>query len=492
MPFQTLRDGTCRCTRARTLIFQLACAACLIGSPRGLFAQTQPPSRMSVSDPLHQFSRAVEALVTRVSPSVVQVLVTGYGPREGSRTDSELVISRQQSLGSGVVIAADGYILTNAHVVTGAQRVEVVVPILSPNETPAQSLVNGRGRTWEARIVGLAPEFDLALLKVEATGLSALPIANYDQLRQGEIVFAFGSPSGLRNSVTMGVISAVARQMDPDDPRVYIQTDAPINPGNSGGPLVNVDGELVGLNTFILSESGGNQGLGFAIPSAIVSMAYATLRKYGQVHRGEIGINVQAITPNLASGLGLTRDEGVIVSDVVPGGPADAAGLRVQDIILRVDDKPLENVPSLVLQLYTRDAGEQVTLAVLRGSQTLSINVVVKGAPQESAGLADFVDSDSSFLQALGVFGVQVDGTIAPMLPGLRVPSGVIVTARAQESRGADVPLAAGDVIHAMNGILISTLDGLRSILGRLKRHSAVVLQIERAGKLRFVAFQSN
>jgi serine protease Do len=322
--------------------------------------------------------------------------------------------------------------------------------------------------------------------------LSALPIANYDHLRQGEIVFAFGNPSGLRNSVTMGVVSAVARQMDPDDPRVYIQTDAPINPGNSGGPLVNVDGELVGLNTFILSESGGNQGLGFAIPSTIVSMAYSTLRKYGHLHRGQIGMNVQAITPNLASGLGLTRDEGVIVSDVVPGGPADAGGLKVQDILLSVDDKPLDSVPSLLLQLYIRNAGEQVTLGVLRGSQTLFLNVPVIEAPQESAGLTDLLDPDRSFIPSLGVLGVQMDGTIAPMLPGLRVPSGVIVTARAQESRGADVPLAAGDVIHAMNGILISTLDGLRSALARLKRHSAVVLQIERAGKLMFVAFQSN
>jgi S1-C subfamily serine protease len=164
----------------------------------------------------------------------------------------------------------------------------------------------------------------------------------------------------------------------------------------------------------------------------------------------------------------------------------------VQDIILSVDDKPLDSVPSLVFQLYTRHAGEQVTLGVLRGSETLFLKVTVIEAPQESAGLTDLLDPDRSFIQSLGVFGVQMDGTIAPMLPGLRVPSGVIVTARAQESRGADVPLAVGDVIHAMNGILVSTLAGLRSTLDRLKRHSAVVLQIERAGKLMFIAFQSN
>jgi serine protease Do len=483
------RRGCCR----RILVaLQMTLAAGLLSSD--LCAQTQPnlSNQTSVSDPLHQFSRAVEALVARVSPSVVQILVTGYGPREGNAADAGLEIGKQQSLGSGVVIDADGYVITNAHVVTGAQRVEVVVPTPGTNETPVQSLVNGRGHTLEGRIVGMATELDLALLKVEAKGLAVLRIANYDQLRQGEIVFAFGNPDGLWNSVTMGVVSAVARQRDPDDPLVYIQTDAPINPGNSGGPLVNVDGELVGLNTFILSESGGNQGLGFAIPSAIVSMAYAGLRQYGHVHRGEIGMNVQAITPDLASGLELMRDKGVIVSDVVPGGPADAAGLKVQDVILTVDDKSVQSVPSLLLQLYTRGAGEHVKLGVLRGSQTLFLNVAVMEVSHESEGLPDLVDPDRSLVPALGVLGVEIDGTIARKLPGIRMPSGVIVAARAQESRRVDIPLAAGDVIHAVNGILVSTLDGLRTTLGRLKRHSAVVLQIERAGKLRFIAFQSN
>jgi serine protease Do len=484
-----IRRGHCR---RILVVLPLTLAAGLLGSD--LCAQTQPnPSHpTSVSDPLHQFSHGVEALVARVSPSVVQILVTGYGPREGTNADAGLEIGKQQSLGSGVVLDADGYVITNAHVVAGAQRVEVVVPTPSTNETPVQSLVSGRGHTLEGRIVGIASELDLALLKVEAEGLAALRIASYDQLRQGEIVFAFGNPDGLWNSVTMGVVSAVARQRDPDDALVYIQTDAPINPGNSGGPLVNVDGELVGLNTFILSESGGNQGLGFAIPSAIVSMAYAGLRQYGHVHRGEIGLNVQAITPDLASGLELMRDKGVIVSDVVPGGPADVAGLKVQDVILAIDDKPVQSVPSLLLQLYTRNAGEHVKIGVLRGSQALFLNVTVAEVSHELEGLPDLADPDRSLVPALGVLGVEIDGTIAQKLPGIRVPSGVIVAARARESRRVDIPLAAGDVIHAVNGILVSTLDGLRATLGRLKRHSAVVLQIERAGKLRFIAFQSN
>jgi serine protease Do len=167
--------------------------------------------------------------------------------------------------------------------------------------------------------------YDMELLKVDTENLAALPIADYDTLRQGELVFAFGSPEGLRDSVTMGIVSAVARQADPDSPLVYIQTDASINRGNSGGPLVNVKGELVGINTFIISDSGGSQGLGFAIPSALVQMAYPKLRKYGHLHRGEIGILMQTITPTIATGLGLSQTWGALVSDVNPETPAAAA-----------------------------------------------------------------------------------------------------------------------------------------------------------------------
>jgi serine protease Do len=222
---------------------------------------------------LKLFSQALESLVKRVSPSVVQIVVTGYGPLEDAgRDDTDVVIGRQHSLGSGVIVDPDGYIVTNAHVVAGAVHVQVTLPPAASNETPVRSLVSGRGRVLDARIIGTAPEVDLAVLKVEATGLPALPLADYDALRQGEVVFAFGSPEGLRNSVTMGVVSAVARQPDLDSPMVYVQTDAAINPGNSGGPLVSVAGELVGINTYMLTVSGGNQGLGFAVPSAVVSV----------------------------------------------------------------------------------------------------------------------------------------------------------------------------------------------------------------------------
>ena len=274
-----------------------------------------------------------------------------------------MVIGRQRSIGSGAIIDPDGYIITNAHVVAGARHVQVVLHRDTTAAGPVSSLVVESSQTVDARIVGTASDIDLALLKVEVTGLPALPLANYDAIRQGELVFAFGSPEGLRNSVTMGVVSSVARQPDADSPTVYIQTDAPINPGNSGGPLVNVDGELVGVNTFILSESGGSQGLGFAIPSAIVASAYPQLRKYGHLHRGLMGFSMQAITPSLAAALGLARSSGVMVSDVVPDSAAEEAGLGIKDVITTVNGKPVESVPMLSLELSRYAAGETVPLS---------------------------------------------------------------------------------------------------------------------------------
>src|SRR5579864_486556 len=271
----------------------------------------QQSSGAPPSDALRDLNTAIETLATTVAPSVVQVLVTGYRPvEEAGRGDAGLVIGRQRTVGSGAIIGADGYIITNAHVVAGAQQVRVVLPARAAEAGPLQSLASESGTTVPATIVGVAQDIDLALIKVEAMELRAIRLANYDEIRQGELVFAFGSPEGLRNSVTMGVVSSVARQTDPDSPSVYVQTDAPINRGNSGGPLVNVKGELVGMNTFILSESGGSQGLGFAIPSVVIASAIPQLRRFGHLHRGMVGINVQAITPLLADGLELPRSSG--------------------------------------------------------------------------------------------------------------------------------------------------------------------------------------
>jgi serine protease Do len=373
-------------------------------------------------------------------------------------------------------------------VVSGAHRVEVKIPAQSSDQSPNGSRAGARGRTVEARIVGADAEIDLALLKVQVSGLVAVPLADYNNLRQGEVVFAFGSPEGLQDSVSMGVVSAAARQRDADSPMVFVQTDAPINPGSSGGPLVNVDGELVGLNTFILTEGGGNEGLGFAIPSAIVGFAYPQLRKFGHVHRGATGISVQGITRGLAAGLKLPTDWGVLVSDVAPGSPADAAGLKIQDIITSIDGRPVNNLPAVGTRLFMRRSGERIKLGVLRGSEKLSFEVLPIELTHDFDRLADLVNPAKNLVAKLGIVGLEIDPRIAAMLPSLRVTTGVIVVARAADPE-VDTSLTAGDVIHTINGAPVETLEGLRGALDLMQANRPVVLQIERDGKLMFVSF---
>jgi serine protease Do len=440
---------------------------------------------------LRQLSRSIEDLVRRVSPSVVQVQATGFGPTEeveGSET--ALVVGRFRSLGSGVVVDPQGYILTNAHVLRDAQRVQVVLPPAPPHADPGLPALPARGRSLDARIVGVAREIDLALLKIEAQGLPALPMGDYSAVRQGEMVLAFGSPGGLQNSVTMGIVSAVARQPDPDNPMVYIQTDAPINPGNSGGPLVNVDGQLVGINTFILTRSGGNEGLGFAIPSGVVAVAYPQLLKFGHLHRGEIGIQVQTITPALAAGLGLAVDQGVIVADVAPDSPAERAGLKIQDVILSMQDKPVGNLPSFGMQMFMLRGGETLKVEVLRGSERMSFEVPVIQREHNVDLLAGLVDPEKNLVNKLAILGIEIDKRISALMPGLREPSGVIVAARLAGLGTDESSLAVGDVIHALNGTAVISLDSLRSYLAAIKPDSPVVLQIERDGSMMYATFR--
>jgi serine protease Do len=447
-------------------------------------AQTQDRA----GDALHKLNESVGALIKRVSPSVVQVLVTGYGPQEDSdRGNTGVVIGRQRAIGSGFVIDASGYIVTNAHVVNGAQRVQIVLPAAGADGS-LESALSQHTNIVPARVIGVTREIDLALLKVDGVKLTPLPIAPYKDVRQGEMVFAFGSPEGLRNTVTMGVISAAARQTDPDSPMVYIQTDAPINPGNSGGPLVNVNGEVVGVNTFILSQSGGNEGLGFAIPCGVVNIAYQQMRRFGHLHRAEIGVGIQTITPSLAAALKLPRNYGVIISDVLPGGPAEVAGIQIGDVLVSIDGKAADNLPYVGFHLLSRDTGDKVHLEVMRGKDTLKFDVGVMEPPHDMDQITALADPEKNLVAALGIVGVEIDKKIAGMTSDLRDPYGIIVAAR---STGAsiEVPLNTGDVIRTLNGEPMTTLDRLRAALKALTPGSSVALQIQRDQKLLYISF---
>jgi serine protease Do len=476
-------------------ISQRASARCLAATlwffvASSLPAQTQPQNDRRKL--LEQFSESLDELTALVSPAIVQVIVTGYGPLEEKTKGEASQMGRQRSLGSGVILDSDGYIITNAHVVKGAQRVRVILtPRIAMDSGVSASLGSEEHLPpLTAKIVGIAPTLDLALLKVEAKGLPTLPLADYSKLKKGQLVLAFGSPEGLENTVTMGVVSAVARQPDPDSATVYIQTDAPINPGNSGGPLVDAQGQLVGINTFILTESGGSQGLGFAIPSSVVQFVYEQLRKSGRVHRSIIGVQLQDITADLAAGLNLKKQEGVIVSDVLPGAPAEKAGVKIQDIFLTIDGRAIGSVPIAEMSIATKPAGAIVKVEILRGAQKLEVQIPVAEQKTDADHLADLMDPNKSLVVKLGIFAVEIDGKLAEALEDLRIPSGVIVAALSADAAGMDTDLQAADVIHAVNGKHIETLDGLRTALNAIPSGAPGVLQVERDGKLMYIAFE--
>ena len=458
----------------------LICA--FVATPLASQEFDRPPSANVLSD----LNAAIDHLTAEVAPSIVQILVTGYRPIDGGHGDTSAMIGRQHTVGSGAIIDPDGYIVTNAHVVAGAQQVLVVLPAATASVGPLQSLASASGTSVSARVVGVAEDIDLALLRVDVTGLRPLRFANYDEIRQGELVFAFGSPEGLRNSVAMGIVSSVARQIDPDSPGVYVQTDAPISPGDSGGPLVNVKGELVGLNAFILSESGGGHAVGFAIPSLVIASAVPQLRQYGHLTRGTVGIGVQAITPQLADGLQLSRRFGVIVSDILSDMPADLAGVQAQDIITTVNGRPVESVPMFMLALATCRVGDTVALGLIRGDHALTASMAVVERPQGIDELSERADLDKNAVTKLGVVGIDLDYATAELLPDLRIRSGVLVVVPRLESN-ADSPFMRGDVIHAVNTFTVRSLDGLRALLDGLKPNSEIVLQIERNHRLMFL-----
>jgi serine protease Do len=439
---------------------------------------------------LVQLNGALESLAARVSPAVVQILVTGYGPlreREEDRSQTALIV-RQHAVGSGVIVDSSGYIMTNAHVVEGAQRIRVALPL--PMGDSAGQVPIGKRRILEARLVGQHKETDLALLKIDDTDLPTLPLVSPQRPHVGQLVFAIGSPEGLQNSVTMGVVSALARQPDSTKPLTYLQTDAPINPGNSGGPLVDMNGSVLGINSFILSQGGGSEGLGFAIPARVVDFVYHSLRKYGHVHRVEIGAGAQEITPTLADGLRLSQRWGVVVVDVKPEGPAAAAGLQIQDIILTADDRRIETLPSLSAALYLHRLDEVIKLEILRGNEKKTLYVPAIEAHDHMDELLDAVNPENSLIPRLGVLAIDLTADLRSRLGSLRIPSGVVVVGRAADLILPDTGLQAADIIHRLNITSIDSMDTLRSALGMLKAGDAVVLQVERDGGLIYVSFE--
>jgi serine protease Do len=434
----------------------------------------------TISDVIQQENRVVSC---KVDPAVVEVSASGFGAVPGQEYDTPASAAPGPTNGSGVIISADGYIITNRHVIRNAPKVTVVLHSPGKQDEPVPATVVGQDETT-----------DLAVLKIAKTGLPFLEF-NFQPVRQGDTVFAFGSPHGYRISMTKGVVSAPVRQVREEDEIDYIQTDAPINPGNSGGALVDINGKLVGINTFIFSSSGGNEGINFALPSDVVGQVYNQIKQNGYVVRGTIGITTRNLTPEMIRALKLNIDVGVYIEDVEPKGPAEVAGIQVGDIVVGYNGRPLQidlRSPDPALELrraITRGIrGAKIKLDVLRGGTEKNFEVEVKQASGERSG--DPLQLSNDFLiESLGIYGLKMTMNLAASR-NLRNRQGVIVAAKVQSMQSDSWNLQFDDLIFQINGEPVTELDDLRRGMDQAESGSTVFLNIERNRKIILVPIE--
>jgi serine protease Do len=457
----------------------VALAVCLCGPARGEGQRPDPASPSA----LGALSEAVQDLARRVHPCVVKVVAMGY--LDSDDGGDQGTVGRGQSSGSGIVIDPDGYVVTNAHVLAGADHAQITLPASAA--PPGWDGWNpGAGKILPARVIGVDAEADVALLKVPKAGLPYLPLTA-EPVRQGQVVLAFGSPRGLDDSVSMGVVSSTARQFDPDDPIAYVQTDAPVNPGSSGGPLVNAAGEVVGISTLFLSQSGGSEGLGFAVPVELVRVVVDQLRRTGHTVRADLGLDVRTVNQALAAAWGLPATGGVVVQDVEPDGPGQEAGIRPGDLIESMDGQPLANLLQLNLSLYRAASGARVRLDVLRDGQRIAMAFRAREHESASSAMAAAVRK-KNLISELGLFVTDMDQDLAEELAQARGKGGVLIAAMLGETPALGEDLRAGDIIYRMNRHPVTSSARLRELLRGMKPGDPVAFQVERAGRLRFVA----
>ncbi len=436
---------------------------------------------------LRLLSTQFEGLVEKTDPAVVQIVVRAFS---ASEEDTTPLIRNSKGNGSGVIVSADGYVLTNSHVVANAGRIQVLLPQAMGAAHRHLSVLRSNGKLVNAQIVGQDRETDIAVLKLDETGPHPfLSFGDSERLREGQLVFAFGSPLGLDNSVTMGIVSAKARQVKPDDPMVYIQTDAAINPGNSGGPLVDGDGKVVGINTFIYTNSGGSEGIGFASPSNIVQTVYEQIRQHGRVRRGQIGVLAQTVSPLLGQALGLDSEASVVIEDVTPGSPAEASGLKIGDVVVSLNGKVIENARQFGVNIY-QNAGKTIEVEVRRGKTPMKIPVAVLERPKDPDRLLAHLQGETSRVRRLGILAVDLDEKVIPLYSALREYTGVAVAGILADLSLEANRLQPGDVVHRLNQEPVLNLAGLRKLLDDFKHGQPVAVQIERSGQMQYVVLE--
>jgi serine protease Do len=383
---------------------------------------------------------------------------------------------KQRGLGSGVIVDSNGTILTNNHVVRGADELTVIL---------------SDGKKYDAKVLGADPRTDLAVLKVDAKDLPAMPFADSDKVRVGEWVMAVGSPfsENLEATVTTGIVSGKGRSgMQLSDYEDFIQTDAAINPGNSGGALVDMDGELIGINSAIASRAGGYDGIGFAIPSNLAMDVMTDLIKTGKVTRGWLGVGIQNLTPDLADAMGIGQDHGAVITSVQKDGPSEKAGLKSGDVIATYDGKPVKDSQELRLAVAQDKPGTEATLGILRDGRQEDYRVVLGEYPEN--GEKGSTSPAETTHEELGL-------TVAPVTPDLAQQfdlgdaTGLVITAVESGSPADDAGLQPGDLVRKVNGDKVDSTRAYESAVEGTRKDKPVLLQIERQGNTFFVALRA-
>ncbi|MGE3334269.1 MAG: DegQ family serine endoprotease [Rhodospirillaceae bacterium] len=430
------------------------------------FAQAQSAQQIPMRDGIPTLAPLVEKVIPAVVNVQVKAKVSMADEQQADpfrffnlpRGQGQMPPRERQSAGSGIIIdAKKGYILTNHHVIADATDIQVTL--------------HDR-RQLTAKMVGSDEGTDIALLQVDAKDLDALPIGDSNELRVGDYVFAVGSPFGLQKTVTSGIVSALGRSGGGiEEYEDFIQTDAAINPGNSGGPLVNLKGELVGVNTAILGPAGGNVGVGFAVPTSMVKGVIAQLQEFGEVRRGRIGVAISDITPEVAANLGIDRTEGALIGSVEKGTPADKAGIRAGDVAIEMDGKPLRGSSDLRNRIGMLTIGTDVNITVLREGQKKTFKVNI--GKQAAAQLAKLPDR-----QALegASFSATTRGDDA---------TGAKVTDVEQGSPAERIGLEVGDIVTAVNTKSVKSLEEFQTAMAGSKR--STVLHVQRGDERRVI-----
>jgi serine protease Do len=469
-----LKHKTTPTSAIRHLIAVVIAAGLLVAAVPALHAASDDPTEV-----LNKFGEAMVKVAEKVKPAVVNISTSKTVKSQRHPFFDDPIFRRffgeggQQkrkvtNLGSGVIATSEGYILTNNHVIEGAEDILVK---LADN------------REFKGTMVGTDPRTDVAVIKIDAKELPSVPWADSDKLHVGEVVLAIGNPYGLNQTITMGIISALGRSgLGITDYEDFIQTDAAINPGNSGGALVNTRGELIGINTAILSSSGGYQGIGLAIPSNMVKSVIDSLINQGKVVRGWLGVQIQQLTPDLAKQFDLKDEQGVLLADIMEGGPAEKAGLKRGDVLIEFEGKKVDTPVALRNLVAATKPGTQVRVVVLREGSPLTVPVTVEELrSDQQAAVGSSLDNSLK--------GVSVQDVTDQILQSLNITKrikGVIVTGVEEESAAFGI-LTKGDIIVEINRKAVESVSQYFSAASKIDKGQGIVLLIVRNNSYQYM-----